>query len=101
MATRREELNALMEEMRAEENAAVAEMHDLFMSEDMGALLTKLGELRDRTIPGSSYDQILSSTMNVINSTRMMAQQAATSNAAPDPAATLPASQQVVNQPAG
>jgi len=93
--TRRDELNALMDEMRQDEAAAVKELNDLFASDDMGALLGKLQELQGQTIPGGHYDQILGSTINVLNSTRMMAEQSKTIDhtmaqpaPAPEPAAT-------------
>lgn len=72
----REEYEALMEKMRTSEADAVAETNELFTSDDMTALLNKLTELKDKTIPGGHYDQILGGTIQVITGTRNMAKQA-------------------------
>lgn len=92
--TRRSELETLMTEMRADETTAMQEAADLFESADMDAFTAKITDLRDRTIPGSHYDQIFTSILSVFNSTKNMLAEAFPAVPA------VPASEQVVDQPA-
>lgn len=68
MATKREQMNALMEEMRTAENIAMAEARELFVSEDMVTFAAKMNEFRDQTIPGSHFDQLFGALINVVTS---------------------------------
>lgn len=90
----REEYEALLAKMRTSEADAVEEANQLFVSEDMGALLDKLTELKDRTIPGGHYDQIIGGVVSVIKGTRDMANvaiEAAKKAAEPQPVYEDPA----------
>lgn len=75
--TKREQLAQLMQEMEKDQATALNEFHQLLLSADMDTLIKRFTDIRERVIPGTLHDQILSSTLNVLNSNRDSAQKLA------------------------
>lgn len=75
MTTTREQLQALIAEVQADQTIALEELDAFLGSEtEGGAFVTKLEEIRNRTLPGGQHDQILGSLLQVIASVKKMAE---------------------------
>jgi hypothetical protein len=66
--TKRDQLAALMEDIRVEQNAAVTEASSYFKSDEPINFRNKLIDFQKRTLPGSQFDQVFAAVISVYDS---------------------------------
>lgn len=69
----RDQLAALMKTQETDQDNAIREALSFFGSSDAKAFYDKVASFRDRTVPNSHFDQVFSSLLRVVDSTKEMA----------------------------